>query len=153
MSFLGIRFNLYAGSYIASLKNPFTHDFPNGAFLLYVLPLFGYLEGYNPIAPPFSSSYEIIGPLGVIPSDLFWIITLALYWIFWLNLAVGIFNVLPMIPLDGGFLFNDAVGSIIKKIKKDISDEKKDKIVRKISTIVSLSILFLVIFPFFFRYI
>lgn len=153
MSFLGIRFNPYVGTYISSLKNPFTYDFPNGMFLLYVLPLFGYLEGYNPIAPPFSSSYEITGPLGALPTDLFWIITLALYWIFWLNLAVGIFNVLPMIPLDGGFLFNDAVGSLIKKIKKDVSNEKKDKIVRQISTIVSLTILFLVIFPFFFRYI
>jgi len=153
MSFLGIQFNPYIDDYIASLKNPFTYTFPQGFLNVYILPLFGYIAGYNPIASPFTSSYEITGPLSVLPTDVFWMIALALYWIFWLNLAVGIFNVLPMIPLDGGFLFNDSVKSLIKRLKKDISDEKCEKIVVRVSTVVSLTILFLVIFPFIFKYI
>ena len=58
-----------------------------------------------------------------------------------------------MIPLDGGFLFNDAVGSLIKRVKKNISDEKKQKIVRNISLVISLLILLAIIFPFFIKYI
>lgn len=151
-SFLGIRFTPREG-FINSLKNPFTYDFPNGFITLYALPLFGYIQGYNPIASPFKENYEIIGPLSVLPDAVFWGIVIALYWIFWLNLAVAVFNVFPIVPLDGGFLFSDAVSSFIKRIKKNITDEKREKIVRNISIFVSLSVLFLVLFPFFIKYI
>jgi membrane-associated protease RseP (regulator of RpoE activity) len=146
-SLIGVKENLDI------LKNPFTTDFPRGFLFFYVIPLIGYFQGYNPIVAPFTGQFEITGPLGVLPPALFWIIISALYWIFWLNLAVGLFNVLPMIPLDGGFLFNDAVGSIIKKIKKGISEETKDKIVRNVSITISLLILLAIIFPFIIRYI
>ena len=91
--------------------------------------------------------------MGGISQDVFWNIVSILYWIFWLNIAVGLFNVLPMMPLDGGFLFNDAVGSTVKKLKKDISEENKERIVKNVSLIVSLIILFLIVMPFFIKYI
>jgi len=74
------------------------------------------------------------------------------YWIFWLNLVVGLFNILPIVPLDGGYLFNDAVNSLLRRVKKDMSNERREKIVKNISLIVSLTVLFLVIFPFFIKY-
>jgi membrane-associated protease RseP (regulator of RpoE activity) len=152
-SFLGVGFIPYRYD-VSYLKNPFSSDnFPDSFLILYALPILGYLAGYNPIAAPFTNSYEITGVMGGISQDLFWNIVNMLYWIFWLNLAVGLFNVLPMIPLDGGFLFNDAVGSTIKKLKKDISEEKKERIVKNVSLIVSLIILFAVIMPFFIKYI
>ena len=152
-SFLGVGFNPYSGEFISSLKNPLTYEFPRGFLNLYIVPLFGYLVGYNPIASPFIQSYEIVGPLGILPVGLFWAIALSLYWIFWLNLAVGMFNVLPMVPLGGGFLFNDAVGVSIDKIRKDMPKERKEKIVKNISLVVSLLILFLLIFPYLIKYI
>jgi len=139
--------------HIKILQNPFTEKFPIGFLFVYILPLMGYLDGYNPIVAPFIDSYEITGPLSVLPTELFWIIVNSLYWIFWLNLAVGLFNVLPMIPLDGGFLFNDAIGSFVKRLKGDITEEKKDKIVKNISLVISLLILFAIIFPFLIKYI
>jgi len=134
------------------LSNPITERFPYGFLFFYILPLTGYFEGYNPLVAPFINNYEITGPLGLLPTGLFWVIVNALYWIFWLNLAVGLFNVLPMIPLDGGFLFNDAVGSFVKKIKKSIPDEKKEKVVRRVSTAISLIILIAIILPFIIKY-
>jgi len=136
--------------FLPILKNPFS-NFPNNFLLFYILPLLG-LDGYNPIYSPFTDSYIITGPLSFIPSNVFWAILNALYWIFWLNLAVGLFNVLPMIPLDGGFLFNDALGSFIRRVKKGLSDERREKIVKNVSLVTSLLILFIVLFPWLVKY-
>ena len=136
---------------LSILKNPF-EKFPDSFLIFYIIPFTGYLQGYNPIVSPFTNSYMLTGPLSVIPNDAFWIIVNALYWIFWLNLAVALFNVLPMVPLDGGYLFNDAVGSFIKRVKKGISDEKLEKAVKNISLALSLFILLLIVFPYLIKY-
>jgi membrane-associated protease RseP (regulator of RpoE activity) len=138
--------------YLAILKNPF-FDFPQGLLTFYSLPLLGYFAGYNPIIAPFTDAYIITGPLGVLPTPLFWIIINAIYWIFWLNLAVCLFNVLPMIPLDGGFLFNDGVRAVILRLKKGIKEETKEKIVKNVSLAISLMILGLILLPFVAKYI
>jgi len=151
LSFLGVGFNPYGG-YISVLKNPFINDIPNNLILLYALPFFGYIAGYNPIASPFTDSLVINGPLSLIPDNIFWGIVNTLYWIFWLNLAVGLFNVLPIIPLDGGILFNDALKAFIKNIKKNITDEQKEKIAKNVSAIISILILFIVLFPWIIKY-
>jgi membrane-associated protease RseP (regulator of RpoE activity) len=138
--------------YMTILKNPFYH-FPSGLLTFYSLPLLGYFAGYNPLVAPFVESYQITGPLGVLPAPLFWVIVNAIYWIFWLNLAVALFNVLPMIPLDGGFLFNDAIRAIILRLKKEVKEEIKEKIVKNVSLAISLLILGLILIPFFIKYI
>ena len=138
--------------YLAILKNPF-FNFPQGLLTFYSLPLLGYFAGYNPIIAPFTDAYIITGPLGVLPSPLFWIIINAIYWIFWLNLAVSLFNVLPMVPLDGGFLFNDGVRAVIIRLKKGIKEETKEKIAKNVSLAVSLMILGLILVPFIIKYV
>jgi membrane-associated protease RseP (regulator of RpoE activity) len=138
--------------YLTILKNPLS-KFPQGLLTFYSLPLLGYFAGYNPIVSPFTDSYKIAGPLGVLPVPLFWVIVNAVYWIFWLNLAVSLFNVLPMIPLDGGFLFNDAVRAGITRVKKGVTDETKEKIVKNISLAISLMILMLILLPFIIKYV
>lgn len=153
LSFLGVGFNTVKGDYVSSLKNPLMYKFPNGFLNVYILPIAGFYTGYNPLNSPFTDNFEITGPLGALPDGVFWGIVNALYWIFWLNLLVGMFNVLPIIPFDGGFLYLDALSSLVKRIKKDMSDEKRDFIVKNITLITSLIILFLVLFPFFFKYI
>jgi membrane-associated protease RseP (regulator of RpoE activity) len=151
-SFLGVGFNQYIYGYINALKKPFTFAFPDGVILLYSLPFFSYLVGYNPIVAPFTQGYSITGVLGFLPPDFFWIIVNLLYWIFWLNLVVALFNVLPMIPLDGGFLFSDGLRSIIRKFNKKISEDKQEILVKNISLIISLLILISVLFPWIIKY-
>jgi Zn-dependent protease len=138
--------------HLAILKNPF-FDFPRGLLTFYSLPLLGYFAGYNPIVAPFTDAYVITGPLGVLPTPLFWIIINAIYWIFWLNLAVSLFNVLPMVPLDGGFLFNDGVRALIIRLKKGIKEETKEKIVKNVSLAISMVILGLILLPFVIKYV
>jgi membrane-associated protease RseP (regulator of RpoE activity) len=133
------------------LKNPL-QDPVYSFFIVLALPIFG-LEGFNPIISPFVESYTIEGPLAALPTNVFWIIVNILYWVAWLNLMVGIFNILPMVPLDGGYLFSDAIRTIVKRLKKDISDEKSEKIVGKVTLIFSLFILFVILAPIFLRYI
>jgi membrane-associated protease RseP (regulator of RpoE activity) len=146
-SLIGVKENLNI------LKNPIFERFPYGFLFFYVIPLSGYFEGYNPIVSPFTESYVITGPMGMFPPIIFWAIVNTLYWIFWLNLAVGLFNVLPMIPLDGGFLFNDALGSLVRRLKKDLPEEIRNKIVKNVSFVLSLIILIAIIFPFIIKYI
>lgn len=138
--------------HLTILKNPFK-NFPDGFLFFFVLPLLGYFQGYNPITYPFNDAYVVSGILQGVPSNLFWGLVNFIYWIFWLNLAVALFNVLPMVPLDGGFLFNDALRSIIKKIKKGISEDQREKVVKNITLVISLIILFLVMFPWLVKYI
>jgi membrane-associated protease RseP (regulator of RpoE activity) len=138
--------------YLGILKNPFA-GFPQSFLSFYSLPILGYFAGYNPIAAPFTDSYKITGPLGALSPSVFWMIISALYWVFWLNLAVSLFNVLPMVPLDGGFLFNDGIRALIIKIKKGVNDEIKEKIVKNVSLVVSLLILVLILLPFIIKYV
>jgi membrane-associated protease RseP (regulator of RpoE activity) len=138
--------------YLTILKNPF-YKFPQGLLTFYSLPLLGYFAGYNPIVSPFVDTYKITGPLGALPVPVFWALVNTIYWIFWLNLAVSLFNVLPMVPLDGGFLFNDGVRAIIMRFRKEIKEETKEKIVKNVSLAISLLILGLILIPFFIKYI
>lgn len=147
-------------AHLNKLKNPlegfpvnFLTDLSTNNFLyLFSLPLMGYFQGYNPIVSPFTDTYTINGIMGLIPPEIFWIMVNALYWMFWLNFAIALFNVLPMIPLDGGYLFKDAVDLFVNKIRKGLSKEQREKIVSNISLIVSFLILLLIIFPWLVKY-
>ena len=55
-----------------------------------------------------------------------------LYWIFWLNIVLGVTNALPAVPFDGGFLFAGGVEFIVEKFVKE--EQKKERIVDIIST-------------------
>lgn len=150
MSFVGIGFNSYVPGFIDSLQHPFTNV--DGLLLLYSLPFIGYFVGYNPLVSPYTQGLQLTGFASFIPTPLFWIGLNVIFWIFWLNLLLGFFNVLPMVPLDGGFLFNDGVRFFVQRIKKNLSEERVEKIVRHVTTFISFLILFLVLFPWLIKY-
>lgn len=77
----------------------------------------------------------------------FWEICRALYWIFWLNLMLGITNALPALPFDGGLVFQGWVDKLYERrgvADKEERAAKANEITRNVSTLM-LFLYFLVI--------
>ena len=110
-------------SYYASLYNPFKTNF----FIFISLPF----RSLSPFPKELTNLYNV--PV----KPIFWPLLNFIYWLFWLNFALGTFNALPAIPLDGGYVFKDGIGWVIEKIKI----KKAEKITSYISSIVSSLIL------------
>lgn len=69
----------------------------------------------------------------------FWIFCHILYWIFWLNIMLGITNALPAFPFDGGFVFLGWMDALYEKmgVKDPAERERKaGEIARNVSTLM-----------------
>ncbi|MEM2928141.1 MAG: site-2 protease family protein [Nitrososphaerota archaeon] len=122
-------------SFLNILKKPLS-NIPNSLMIFISLPLLR----MSPIEFPITEFYNT--PL---PSNLFWILANIIYWLFWINLMFGLSNVLPAIPLDGGYIFKDSLDFLITKFFKNITIEKREYYVKMISYIVSITFLILIL--------
>ncbi len=128
--------------YYHPLSNPSRFGGIPGSILVYIsLPF----TGYAPIQSPHVEFYRVVGPLSAIPAPLFWILVNVMYWLFWLNVMLGATNALPAVPLDGGYIFKDALESLVVRLRRGIGNEARDKIVRQISYTSALFILALIL--------
>ena len=50
-----------------------------------------------------------------VPFEGFWGVVHLLFWCAWININVGIFNAIPMIPLDGGYIFKEGVDRLLDR--------------------------------------
>lgn len=50
-----------------------------------------------------------------IPFTGFWDLIHILFWCAWININVGLFNAIPMIPLDGGYILREGVDRILDR--------------------------------------
>ncbi|MEC7493678.1 MAG: site-2 protease family protein, partial [Candidatus Thermoplasmatota archaeon] len=94
-----------------SLANPGSSA---GGMLQYITLPFQKLQ---PFPEHFTALFAPTGIAGIIPDSVFWILANSFYWIFWLNLMVGLTNALPAVPLDGGFIFADGVTGMLDKVR------------------------------------
>ena len=120
-----------------------------GWIILLVLPFpnpfIGSFAGFNTSIYMF---YEPIGwavPLGV---GVFWLAN-SLLWIGWMNFYVGLFNCLPMLPLDGGHVFRDTLHSILARLFGN--EERMGVVAGKVATgfaiLMLASLVFMIIAP------
>jgi len=113
-----------------------------GSMLQYITLPFQKLQ---PFPEHFTALFEPTGIPGILPDNLFWILANCFYWIFWLNLMVGLTNALPAVPLDGGFIFADGISGILDQFKQGMTEERKEVIVDNLVGILAFTVVFLVI--------
>lgn len=107
-------------------------------FLLFIsLPFLGLAPLSGSIASLYNTPFY---------APLFWITVNVIYWIFWLDLMLGMTNLLPAIPLDGGYLFRDAFSGFLQKINLKIKNF--DRAANIITGTISILILFLILWEF-----
>jgi membrane-associated protease RseP (regulator of RpoE activity) len=152
VGFLGIN-SAYLGAgvlepetILLAMTNPYRNVESAGDFVTASLRYIAFpFIGLSPIQSPLADLFETTGYLAWMSIGTFWIIANCLYWIFWLNLMVGLTNALPAVPLDGGYLFKDAMGSVVAKLRKGLSEEARNRIVDQVSLALSFLILFLIL--------
>ncbi len=96
------------------------------SLLLYMMPpaLFPGLVPFSDMLTPFYQSW--LGPQWAVYANL-------LFWIWFVNINVAVFNALPIYPLDGGRMFNIA-------LKRIIHGRRSEKIVTAITASVTVAL-------------
>lgn len=123
-----------------TLTDPFHHW---TSTLVYLSLPFEAIRGAFPLTGVYQHFYEVPFDPGV-----FWFLANLVFWLFWIDLMLGLTNALPIVPLDGGHMFRDFVGHFVDKWAPLRSPEAREAIVRRTSGTVALVLLGLVILQF-----
>jgi membrane-associated protease RseP (regulator of RpoE activity) len=88
---------------------------PSGIFALMAIPIYVILHpvqwgGFLILVNDTTDSL-----MWSVPFPHFWLVIQILFWCGWFNLAVGTFNALPLIPLDGGYILKAGVDWLLDK--------------------------------------
>jgi len=140
-----------AKSYLSMLKSiPSLLTGITGWIIIFGLPITGFAgEGFPGFSGMLMNFYEPTGWVAVLGIGAFWILN-SLLWIGWMNLYAGLFNCLPMVPLDGGHVFRDIMTSSLTRMFGD--GEKVEKISNAIvilfAIMIFLSFVFVIIAPY-----
>ncbi|HEX9816857.1 MAG TPA: site-2 protease family protein [Candidatus Thermoplasmatota archaeon] len=128
-----------------AVQNALAHPFQDWRNTLYYVGLpFQALRGEFPMVPPYTQFYETPYDQGM-----FWFFANLTYWLFWINLMLGLTNALPIVPLDGGHMFRDFVGGLHQKMRPNASEERREQVVKRVSLTVTFILLGLIILQFF----
>jgi membrane-associated protease RseP (regulator of RpoE activity) len=126
----------------AYLSDPFD-SLPS--FLTYVsLPFFA-LGGQFPLSEPFN---QFFATPAFLPADVFWVAMNLFYWLFWIDLMLGLTNVLPLVPLDGGHMFRDFLDGVFERLKPAGDPALRAKAVNRGAGVMALLILLLIVAQF-----
>ncbi|MCU0859688.1 MAG: site-2 protease family protein [Thermoplasmata archaeon] len=145
--FLALGLYAYDADYYSNaLAHPFADDsgmsdFSRSWLRLIALP---FLD-LAPVRSPITDIYTTGGALDWMPESAFWVVANSLYWIFWLNLMVGLTNVLPAVPLDGGYIFRDGADYLFSKLLPKSTKEQREKAVGNLILFLSLFVLALIV--------
>jgi len=129
---LGMRVEEFPARYLEHLRStPRTLISPRGWLMLTGMPFLS-LEtgGFSTFSPFLSHLYEPVGAASFLGGGIF-VIADVLFWIGWINFYVGLFNCLPMVPLDGGYVFREMLNPVLRT---RIKDERKREMFSKAIT-------------------
>ncbi|MBE0516683.1 MAG: site-2 protease family protein [Methanophagales archaeon] len=119
-----------------------------GWILLTIMPIDPPPSGFGGFNPLLIHLYEPVGVASFFGGGIFWIADV-LFWVGWINFYVGLFNCLPAVPLDGGYVFKEMLNPVLRGIKEE---KRKEKIVKAIVSLIAMvifsSIMFMLIGPY-----
>jgi membrane-associated protease RseP (regulator of RpoE activity) len=123
-----------------------------GVIILTFLPIWeftGGVSGFSIFQSDLASLYHPIGWAAGLGNGVFYL-ALSLFWIGWLNLQLGLFNCLPMIPLDGGHILREVTRVFVGWFVKDTArvDKISRLIVNGFSVALISSLVFVVLAPY-----
>lgn len=129
MAYLGIVETGSSG--LKALVSSYTSSFFTRPILYLCIPTFPQCEGVVPFSGSFSGFYTSPYGISLVP------LATLIYWLFFLNFNLAVFNSLPLYPLDGGQAFKVLVQVLGK-------GKLSEKTVMRICIIVALVVLALV---------
>jgi membrane-associated protease RseP (regulator of RpoE activity) len=98
-------------------------NFAPQSLVLYMIPP-AWVPGFVPFSDVLTPFYESwLGPQWAVYANV-------LFWIWFVNVNVAIFNALPIYPMDGGRMFNIALKKVIRK-------KNSEKIITAITAVVT----------------
>jgi membrane-associated protease RseP (regulator of RpoE activity) len=119
-----------------------------GWILLTIMPIDPPPSGFGGFNPLLIHLYKPVGIASFFGGGIFWIADV-LFWVGWINFYVGLFNCLPAVPLDGGYVFKEMLNPVLRGIKEE---KRKEKIVKAIVSLVAIvifsSIMFMLFGPY-----
>ena len=123
----------------------------SGWLWLTLLPFLPLPAGFSSFYPLLSHLYEPVGAVSFLGGGIF-VIADVLFWIGWINFYVGLFNCLPAIPLDGGYVFREMLNPVLRiGIKNERKKERISKaITATIAIFIASSIAFMLVGPYLF---
>jgi len=106
--FMGVYY-YDGGAVVDAVKNSFSFT---GFIRLITVPFDPTMNGQMmrilAFETPESQYYQV-------PFPLFWGVIHLLFWCGWININVGIFNAIPMVPLDGGYILKEGVERLFER--------------------------------------
>lgn len=106
---------IYSQQYVSEVMKSLVS--PSGILYLMILPLskLGTFSSLQIIQMIMVDTFET--KYFEVPFPFFWIILQTAFWCGWININVGLFNAIPMLPLDGGKIMKNTLESYFEKNK------------------------------------
>jgi membrane-associated protease RseP (regulator of RpoE activity) len=141
--FMGIYY--YQGDvYLAQIKSYLNS--PRGIFYFLIIPFTSIQDNFAPdrmlVIDTVEASYYTV------PFPFYWGLVHLIFWTGWINLLVGTFNAIPMVPLDGGYIMREGIGSFLKKRGWE---KYTENVILTISWIMLFIIVAVIVIPWLFK--